>query len=129
MFVRIPVRMVVGVGDEIGGDEQKEEKSKYEMPRKDMTIKHEMTFWDTLRILSQCRCIGETACMHEKNVRMRAYGEVFGVHTPSRAWQLLPLARETPRQMMKTEQRPTENVRLKRTAQLQKKRTPFVSVS
>ena len=106
MFVRIPVCMVVGVGDEIGGDKQKEEKSKYEMPRKDMTIKHEMTFETHSEILSQCRCTGETACMHEKNVRMRAHGEVFCVHTLSRAWQLLPLARETPRQMMKTEQRP-----------------------
>ena len=42
MFVRILVSMVVGVGDEIGGDEQKVEKWKSGIPRKH--DKDEMTF-------------------------------------------------------------------------------------
>ena len=39
LFVRIQVNMVVVVGDEIGGDEQKEEKSKSGTPKRDMTSK------------------------------------------------------------------------------------------
>ena len=38
-FVRIPIGIVVVVGDETGWDEQKDEKSKSETPRRDMTSK------------------------------------------------------------------------------------------
>ena len=51
-FVRIPVSVVVGVGDEIGGDEQKEEKWKSGMPRRDLTTIDEMTFDVHSEILS-----------------------------------------------------------------------------
>ena len=37
----------------------------------------------------------------EKNVRMRAYGEVLSVHLPSRSWQLLLSRRETVRKIEK----------------------------
>ena len=44
VFGRIPASVFTGVGDEIGGDEQNEEKSKSEMPWRDMTTSDEMTF-------------------------------------------------------------------------------------
>ena len=39
----------------------------------------------------------------EKNVRMRAYGEVSSAHHPSRSWQLLLSGRETARKNEKDE--------------------------
>ena len=44
VFGRTPAGVFTGIGDEIGGDEQNEEKSKSEMPRRDMTTSDEMTF-------------------------------------------------------------------------------------
>ena len=66
-FYRIPVCMVVD-GDGVGWHEQKDEKSG--TPRKDMTSKTTMTFGTHSGILSKCRCIGASACMHEVFLRM-----------------------------------------------------------
>ena len=49
-------------------------------PKRDMTSKTKMTFGTHSEILSQCRCIGESACMHEKMCACCASAEVFCVH-------------------------------------------------
>ena len=63
-FDRIPVSMVVD-GDEVGWDEQEDEKSG--TPKRD-TSKMKMTFGTHSEIGSQCQCIQVRA--YEKNVRM-----------------------------------------------------------
>ena len=67
-------------------------------------------FWDTLWELEPMllHLFKVRACTR-KMCACSAYGEVFCVHTASRAWQLLPLARETLRNMMNTEQQTETN--------------------
>ena len=86
---RIPVSMDVD-GDEVGCDVHKDEKSG--TPRRD-TSKMKMTFGTHSEIGSQCQCIQVRA--FEKMCACCASGEVFCVHPPSRAWQLLQPGRET----------------------------------
>ena len=80
VFGRTPAGVFTGVGDEIGGDEQNEEKSKSEMPMRDMTTSAD-DFSSALReiqnkssILSPLshthEGVCDDACVHEKIVHM-----------------------------------------------------------
>ena len=93
-----PVSGVGVVEDEVktGGNEENSRTTRTDM------VANGADFWEThkgsLKYLEPMQVhwieLCDVATRNEKNVCMRAYGEVLSVHLPSRAWQLLLSGRE-----------------------------------